>query len=308
MTIERISCAPDSGDTEGINEDLVALFETEGVLDLLVLDGATSVADQDYVDTRIGDVAWFVQAFADQLGHAIDGARSQADSVRLAVQAVRRAYADKTAGREVPLYAHPLAAMTWLRIRQGRGQSEVSLYCLGDCKAFAIGADGRVTDLDPYENPFETVVQDAVAQLNAQGVVDPMLRRQRLLPMLRARRAAQHGSPCPTVLCLAPQGEFSARETSVRLAPDAAVLAMSDGFYRLADPYGLMTQDELARRCRAEGLDKLMRELRAFETARAAGAALAVKNADDASAIMWTPPALNNDGRERTAPTAEDQS
>lgn len=308
MTIERISCAPDSGNDEGINEDLVAVFETDGMLDLLVLDGATSVADQNYVDTRIGDVAWFVQAFAGQLGHTIDAARSQADSMRLAVQAVRRVYADQTAGREVPLYAHPLAAMTWLRIRHGSGQPEVSLYCLGDCKAFAIDADGRVTDLDPYENPFETVVQDAVAQLSAQGVVDPVLRRQRLLPMLRARREAQHASPCPTVLCLAPQGEFSARETSVRLAPDAAVLAMSDGFYRLADPYGLMTGDELARRCRAEGLDKLMRELRAFETARAAGGALAVKNADDASAIMWIPPALNIDQRERTAPTAEDQS
>ncbi len=149
-----------------------------------------------------------------------------------------------------------------------------------------------------------------MAQLNAEGVVDPALRRERLLPLLRARRETQHASPRPSVLCLAlhseGEGEFSARETAVRLAPGTAVLAMSDGLYRLADPYGLMTQDELARRCRAEGLDKLMRELRAFEAARAGGAALAVKNADDASAIMWTPPALNIDQRERTAPTAED--
>lgn len=303
MTIERISCAPGNG----INEDLVAVFETDGLLDLLVVDGATSVADRDYVDAQGGDVAWFVQSFAGELARTIDAARSQADSVRLAVHAVRRAYADRTAGREVPLYAHPLAAMTWIRIRDRNGHSEASLYCLGDCKAFAIGADGKVADLDPYENPFETVVQDAVAQLGAEGIVDPVLRRQRLLPLLRARREDQHASPSPTVLCLAPQGEFSAREMTVRLAPGTAVLAMSDGFYRLADPYGLMTQDELARRCRAEGLDKLMRELRAFETARAGGAALAVKNADDASAIMCIPPALNIDQRERTAPTAEDQ-
>jgi hypothetical protein len=300
MTIERISCAPGSGITEGINEDLVAVFETDGLLDLLVVDGATSVADLDYVDTKIGDVAWFVQAFASQLGRTIDAARSQADSVR-------RAYLDKAAGQEVPLYAHPLAALSWIRIRQGSGDLDVSLYCLGDCKAFAIDADGSVTDLDPYDNPFEMVVQDAVAQLSAQGVTDPVLRRQRLLPLLRARREAQHASPNPSVLCLAPQGEFSAREVAVRLAPDAAVLAMSDGFYRLADPYGLMSRDELVRRCRAEGLHQLMRELRAFETARAGGGTLAVKNADDASAIMWTPPAPHIDRRDRTAPTAEDQ-
>lgn len=287
MTIEHISCAPGSGS----NEDLVAVFETDGLHDLLVIDGATSVADTDYIDRRQGDVAWFVQAFAAALKHSIAAGRSQARSVHQAIETVRRAYADKAAGQAIPLYARPLAAMTWIRLRPEREALALSLYCLGDCKAFALDAQGKVTDLDPYENPFETVVQEAVAQLAAEGVIDPAQRRQRLLPLLRERREAQHGSPSPTVLCLAPQGEFNAREIALRLAPDAAVLAMSDGFYRLADPYGLMPADALVRRCRAEGLAPLMRELRAFETARAgAGAgAQAVKNADDASAIMWTP-------------------
>jgi len=303
MTIERISCAP--GDSN--NEDLVAVFETDGLLDLLVVDGATSVADRDYADTDNADVAWFVQSFAAELGKTIDAARSQADSLRLAIDAVRRAYAERTAGQAVPLYAQPLAALTWIRIRHRPEALDLSLYCLGDCKALAIDGAGVVTDLDPYENPFETVVQDAVAQLAAQGVLDPGQRFQRLLPLLRERREVQHAAPAPAALCLAPQGEFSAREIALRLAPDSAVLAMSDGFYRLVDPYGLMTWDELARRCRVEGLASLMRELRAFETARAGAAALAVKNADDASAILWTPPSSRHDQRGLTAPTAEDQ-
>lgn len=288
MTIEHISCAPGAPDS-GSNEDLVAVFETDGLLDLLVIDGATSVADTDYIDRRQGDVAWFVQAFATQLKHAIAAGRAQAESVRLAIDAVRHVYRDKTAGQAIPLYARPLAALTWIRLRRERDALALSLYCLGDCKAFAVDAGGKVSDLDPYENPFETVVQDAVAQLAAEGVGDPVLRRLRLLPMLRARREAQHAAPAPTVLCLAPQGEFSAREVTLRLPSDAAVLAMTDGFYRLADPYGLVSPDELVRRCRAEGLEPLMRELRAFEAARAGGGAQAVKNADDASAIMWTP-------------------
>ncbi|MFC3460899.1 protein phosphatase 2C domain-containing protein [Massilia haematophila] len=302
MTIERISCAP--GDSN--NEDLVAVFETDGLLDLLVVDGATSVADRDYADTGSGDVAWFVQSFASELGKTIDAARSQADSLRLAIDAVRRMYAELTAGQDVPLYAHPLAALTWIRIRHLPDALDLSLYCLGDCKALAIDGAGAVTDLDPYENPFETVVQDAVAQLAAHGVLDPKERLQRLLPLLRERREAQHAAPAPAVLCLAPQGEFGARERSLRLPPDTAVLAMSDGFYRLVDPYGLMTWDELARRCRVEGLASLMRELRAFETARAGAAAPAVKNADDASAILWTPQASRLDQRGPRAPTAED--
>jgi len=62
---------------------------------------------------------------------------------------------------------------------------------------------------------------------------------------------------------------------------------MTDGFYRLVDPYGLYDSAALARRCRSAGLAPLMDELRVFERARA-DAALAVKSADDASALLWT--------------------
>ena len=292
MATEQISCAPDDGINESSNEDLVAVFEAEGLTDLLVLDGATSVADTNYLDARQGDVAWFVQAFAAELGKTLDAARSQADSVHLASAAVQRAYRDRTAGQAVPLYAHPLAALTWIRIRQGAEGLAVSLYCLGDCKTFALDAQGTVTDLDPYVNPFETVVQDAVAALAQEGVSDPDQRRVRLLPLLRARREAQHGARAPSVLCLAPQGPYQAREYALHLPSDTTIVAMSDGFNRLADAYGLYTQAELVRQCRGAGLASLMAQLRAFETARAA-AALAVKNADDASAVMWTPDRAN---------------
>lgn len=284
MAIEHLSCAPDGG----INEDLVAVFDNEGLIDLLVLDGATSVADTNYADAGQGDVAWFVHAFAAALGPVLDATRSQADSVRLAIRDVQRAYAGKTAGQDVPIHAWPLAALTWIRIRPGAGHLALSLYCLGDCKAFAVDADGAVVDLAPYVNPFESVVQDALAALAQEGVTDPLERRARMLPLLRTRREAQHGAAAPTILCPHPQGPFQAREYALRLSPDSAVLAMSDGFNRLADTYGLYSQEDLVRRCRAAGLAAPMRELRDWEAARAAGT-LAVKNADDASAVMWTP-------------------
>jgi len=291
MAIERISCAPD----KGINDDLVAVFETDGLADLLVLDGASSVADRDYVDTHRGDVAWFVHAFVAALGPLLDPARSQADSVALAIKDVRRAYLDTANGQQVPVYAWPLAALTWIRLRHEGEQLSAALYCLGDCKAFAVDAGGVVTDLDPYANPFETVVQDALAALVREGVSDPALRRARLLPLLRARREDQHRAAAPTTLCLAPQGPFHARTRTrtLQLAPGSAVLAMSDGFNRLADTYGLYTQDDLVRRCRSVGLAGPMQELRAHERARAASA-LAVKNADDASALMWTPDGVDS--------------
>lgn len=283
MTTEQISCAPGSGS----NEDLVAAFESGGLTDLLVLDGATSVAQTDYIDAQQGDVAWFVHAFAAALEAAIAPGVTQAGAVRRAVDAVRQAYCDRAGGAPIPLYAHPLAAFTWIRIRRMDDHLALSLYCLGDCKAFAVDTDGGVIDLDPYVNPHEAVLREAIASLGLDGVDDPEVRRARLLPMLRARREFQHGSAAPDVLCLTPQGEFRAREYALRLPPDSAVFAMTDGFYRLVDVYGLYTIEELARRCGTHGLAALMDELRAFESARVSGP-LAVKSADDASAVLWT--------------------
>jgi hypothetical protein len=281
MTTEQISRAPGSGS----NEDLIAVFESDETTDLVVLDGATSVADTDYVDREQGDVAWFVQAFAAELRKAIAPGLAQGAAVRRAVDAVRRAYREGAGAQAIPLYAHPLAALTWIRIRPQTDHSALSLYCLGDCKAFAVDAAGAVLDLDPYVNPHESVLQEAIAALGLEGVADPAAKRARLLPMLRARRAFQHQSPAPEVLCLAQQGEFKAREYAFTLAPGAAVLAMTDGFYRLVDSYGLYTIEELAQRCRTDGLSALMDELRAFEAAR--GCYAGGESADDASAVLW---------------------
>jgi Protein phosphatase 2C len=282
MTTQHISRAPDGG----INEDLIAVFESGATTDLLVLDGATSVADANYIDPRQGDVAWFVQAFASEMEGAIAANLSQGAAVRKAVDAVHRRYRALAAGAAIPLYAHPLAALTWIRVRRMADHLDLSLYCLGDCKAFAIDGAGAVRDLDPYVNPYEAVLHQAIGALDLADVSDPAAKRARLLPMLRARREAQHRTPAPESLCLAPQGEFKAREHALRLPLESAVLAMTDGFYRLVDPYGLYAVEELAQRCRSLGLAALLDELRAHENARA-NAALAVKSADDASALLW---------------------
>ena len=289
MTTEQISCAPGSS----INEDLIAVFDSGGVCDLVVLDGASSVADTDYIDAQRGDVAWFVQAFAAALEAAIAPGVTQGAAVRQAIDAVRAGAGSIPPG-SMPLYAYPLAALTWIRIERCDDHLALSLYCLGDCKAFAFDADGAVCDLDPYVNPHEAVLREAMGALNTQDMLDPLLRRARLLPMLRARRESQHRSSRPDVLCLAPQGEFQARELTRRLPPGTAVLAMTDGFYRLVDAYGLYTIEGLVQRCRTRGLAALMDELRSFEAARASGV-MAVKSADDASAILWSG-RLNTEG------------
>jgi hypothetical protein len=269
------------------NEDHVAVFEQDGLADIVVLDGATSVARQNYIDPDAGDVAWFVRRFCAAFGKALAGRGSQEQMVRAAVLDVRAAFDDRSLGEAVPVYAWPIAAMTWIRLLRGRdGASELLLYCLGDCKTLMLRADGGVQDLDPWVNPQEAVVQEAIAALAREGIDDPAVRRERLLPMLRRRREEQNTALGPQSLCLAPAGPFAARRYAARAEPGSTLLVITDGFYRLVDPYGLHGDASLLRACASGGLEALLAELRAHEAA-SGGAGMAVKQADDASAVAW---------------------
>jgi hypothetical protein len=268
------------------NEDHVAVFEQDRMADIVVLDGATSVAQQDYVDRDDGDVAWFVRRFSAAFGRALAGRGSQEQAVRAAVDAVRADFEDRTAGLAVPVYAWPIAAMTWIRIMSLGEVSELILYCLGDCKTLLLRPDGSVRDLDFWVNPQEAVLQHAIAALVREGVADPAARRERLLPLLRRRREEQNTALQPQSLCLAPAGPFAARRHALRAERGSTLLVMTDGFYRLVEPYGLYTDAGLLRACADGGVEGLLAELREHERA-SGGAGLAVKQADDASAVVW---------------------
>jgi hypothetical protein len=105
--------------------------------------------------------------------------------------------------------------------------------------------------------------------------------------MLRRRREEQNTALSPGTLCLAPAGPFAARRYALRAEPGAALLCMTDGFYRLVEPYGLYTDAGLAQACVGEGLDHVLARLRRHEHAAGSGTGMAVKQADDASAVLW---------------------
>lgn len=278
-----------SGASPGHNEDWAGIFRTAATTDLVVIDGGTSVAERDVVAPGTGDVVWFVNRVAAALCECIKAGLGQHAAVQAAVDAIRRDYGELTAGQDVPPYAWPIAALSWVRIAHGPAGDRLQLYSLGDCKVLLCGADGGTVDLDPYDNPQEGVLRAEIARLRAEGIVDGPERQKRLLPILRARRAFQNTAPHPATLCLRPNGPFQPRTAEAIVPPGAAILVMSDGFYRLVDTYAIHTPASLAARCTAQGLQAALDELRRFE-AQAPGAAAAsasVKRADDASAVLW---------------------
>jgi hypothetical protein len=285
MKIEHISAGANF--TLQRNDDHVALFTSAGVADIVVIDGGSSVAERDYIDDIHGDVAWFVHAFTSALERTLILGRDQSECVRMAIADVRAQFTQLAAGRDVPAYARPIAAMTWLRISQHDDAARASLYSLGDCKTLLYTPNGSCIDPDPFVNAQEAVLQDAIARLTADGIEDPLRRREHMLPMLRARRESQNMAPAPSVLCLEPNGPFQARLRRVDLPHDASVLVMTDGFYRLVDLYGLYTDATLVEACINVGLKAQLDELRNYEASNARTAACAVKASDDASAAIW---------------------
>lgn len=284
MKIEHIS----AGASARRNDDHIAVFSSDGLTDIVVIDGGTSVAERAYIDPIQGDVAWFVHAFTVALGQSLVPGRSQQDCVAMAIAQVKTLFIYETSGRNVPLHAWPIAAMTWVRIVQRDGTTQAMLYSLGDCKTLLRTASGDCVDLDPFVNPQEAVLQDAIATLTAEGIDDPVHRRDRMLPMLRARREDQNTAPAPSVLCLDPNGSFQARIRHIDLWPSESLLVMTDGFYRLVDTYVLYTDAKLMEACLDRGLSAQLDELRNYESASNASGARSVKAADDASAALWT--------------------
>jgi hypothetical protein len=284
MDIAHIS----AGATSDRNDDHVAVFAHAGATDILVIDGGTSVAERDYLDPVHGDVTWFVRMFTAALEQELAPGRSQQDCVHAAIGVVRASF-ERLIGRgAMPLHAWPIAAMTWLRVQERDGVRHAALYSLGDCTSLLHAAGGGCIDLDPFVNPQDAILQAEIARLRAEGITDPGRRREHMLPMLRARRAFQNTQPAPTVLCLGPNGAFRARVRNLDLAPGTSLLIMTDGFYRLVDPYRCYTDGALMDACRERGLPAMLDELRTYEALAGGGAASAVKAADDASAALWT--------------------
>lgn len=269
------------------NEDWAGSFRTPARTELVVIDGGTSVADRDYVAPEEGDVVWFVTRFAAALGPAIDAGLGQREAAHAAVEQVRREFLARCVGKEVPLYAWPIAALSWVRAHQHGDGHRLELFCLGDCKILLRRPDGEVLDLDPFVNPQEAILRSEIEKLRREGIHDAAARQARLTPMLRARRAFQNSVANTNSLCLRPNGAFGARTSTFEAPAGSAILLMSDGFYRLVDTYALHTPHSLFSLCMEHGLPAALAQLREHEAATRASGPAVVKQADDASAILW---------------------
>lgn len=268
------------------NEDVIAYKSDGQTLDIWVIDGATSVADREFLGLEISDPAWFAQSVSSSFkNHTAAGILPPA-AVSASIKEVTSLYEQKTPNQEIPLYAKPLAAMLWIRVRRESGQTALDLWSLGDCRMLAQSQSTPSLLLFPAMTRGD-VAPHAAPALSAETGPEARNRTGVLLSHAlseRKIREAKHTDPTTARLGFHPDSILYATKHAAKLTGPCTIVAMSDGFYRLVDEYGLYSDTTLLDACRSKGLQALVAELRAYEASR--DMSQAVKKSDDATAIV----------------------
>lgn len=248
------------------NDDCAGFAEAGGGLYAWVIDGATSVAGQDYLRAGRGDAAWYAHELSKRLEANAKGGLALAELHAAAARDAAEDYRELCSQLRAPppLYARPMAALTMVRVSGGRAE----LYELGDCPAFTLGADRAVRRLTTHEDSQEADESHSrvTAAQRAVGYAPKAVWADRL-PSLRNRREVQLAERPLQVSTPALDAVFGGYTSNVELAGVSALVLMSDGFERFSVKYSLGDDAELVRRAVAEGPEAPLAALRAVERA-----------------------------------------
>jgi hypothetical protein len=268
--IEAISLA---GDRNKQNDDALG-FQRNAAW---VIDGATDYTDQPVTRTA-SDASWIAQAASAALGAWTYGDLREA--VRNASETAANAFSYLTRGQEIERWQLPVASLLMLT-ENARGAIEG--IDLGDCRVFAVDADGAVHTAGGAGGLDDEVRFAATAP----DAGKPLLQRTAAIAKMRALRAAMNHEGASWTFGLQPACADHARTWTLNLRRPAHLLLMTDGFSALADRYRIYEPVALVRAAIGAGLEELGRELRAFEAADASGARHPrFKTSDDATAIL----------------------
>jgi hypothetical protein len=269
--VESISLA---GDRAKQNDDAFGFADGRA----WVIDGATDLHDAPLTH-RASDAGWLAH-YANERLYAAAPNDTLRDSVRMASVWAAQAFAAASGNRAHERWQSPLASLLIIESAAER----IEGLDLGDCRIFALDANGAVHVAGGAEGGRDAEVRAAAQQTDADK---PLLQRTSTLDKLRRNRATLNQPGAQWTFCIDPACADHARLWSFALARPAHVLLMTDGFAALADQYGAYDAAGLVRAARDKGLQELGRELRVIETADAGGAQHPrFKRSDDATALL----------------------
>lgn len=195
-----------------------------------VLDGATGLGDQQYVQGAYSDAAWYAARLSDAL-KKFSLEPVQAEKIFLsAIRWVAQAWYEAIGDADVPRYALPSAAGVWVRW-QGDTMEAVSL---GDSRAYHHSNAGVMTQLGMLdEDPNDDWVAESVMRHQAAGVV-PADMRAAVMEDLRAARSRMNMAGGYWIFSIHDETAAHLNARAWQITP-GEILLCSDGLFRWVD-------------------------------------------------------------------------
>lgn len=268
--VEAISLA---GDRAKQNDDTAGFADGRA----WVIDGATDLHDKPLTGWA-SDVSWVAHCANRELYKA--SALPLRDAIRSASAGALEDFNRRAGQLPDERWKRPIAS---LLIAQETPQG-IEGVDLGDCRIFALDADGGSYVAGAHEDAADDESALAAQQTDNDK---PLLQRADTIDMLRRMRDRQNGGGGSWTFSLDPACADHARAWSFELKRPAHLLLMTDGLAALSDRYGAFTPRALVQAALDRGLQELGRELRAIENADQSGSQHPrFKKSDDATGLL----------------------
>ncbi|THF53867.1 protein phosphatase 2C domain-containing protein [Allorhizobium terrae] len=228
-----------------------------------VLDGATGLGDQQYMEGFGSDAAWMAQFAAKRLINELSVDTLVTELIRAIAFDAHELFT-ATAG-EQPRYAWPLCALAALRLTPDGAE----FIGLGDSVVYILHDDGRVESLTALPEAFEREQMAARAHVERVGSIgesgvaahDP----QTLSELRHAREKQNTPDGWIWSLGLVPDAADHLSRTDIVLTGGATAIIASDGLADLVSLYHAYDPASLIKRAATAGLKALVAELRHLE-------------------------------------------
>ncbi|GAM98723.1 hypothetical protein U91I_02358 [alpha proteobacterium U9-1i] len=268
--VEAISLA---GDRAKQNDDTAGFTAGRA----WVIDGATDLHDKPLTGWA-SDVAWVAHCANRELFNA--AASPLRDAIRAASQGAREEFLRLAGAMPDERWKRPIASMLMAQ----ESSDGIEGVDLGDCRIFALGADGAAFVAGAHEDAADDESALAAQQTDKDK---PLLQRANTIEMLRRMRDTQNGGGGVWTFSLDAACAQHARAWAFVLKRPAHILLMTDGLSALTDRYDAYTPSALVQAALDKGLQELGRELRAIENADSGGASHPrFKKSDDATGLL----------------------
>jgi hypothetical protein len=256
--VERVSAPGDD-----INEDCASAAQfASGTSTAWVIDGATGLADREWVAAGPTDAAWLAETLSALLTACDPGAGdARAYFAGLLARLAEDYRAAVPGWRELPPWALPSAAATWLRVRA----RTLELAWQGDCVALVETREGVVIAGADEARAWEDDINDAVRARLATLASAPASVMAEMLGELRRRRARLNQPDGYWMIGVDPRAAAAIDVRTLTLEAPTRVLLASDGLWRLVDHFRVYDAAGLLAASFDVGLAHLLAELRALE-------------------------------------------